>query len=50
MDPLAKGDFYWYCHIRNTTNPKYLYTFKNKVLVIDSYGRSIVNDQGLDKK
>ena len=38
-----KSDFYCYCHMGQTKNPQYLDTFKNKVFVIESFGRAIVN-------
>ena len=45
-----KRYFYRYFHTGQTTNQKYLETFKNKVSFIDTYGGSIGTDPGLDKE
>ena len=46
----SKRDFYQYYQTRQTKNPKYLDTSKNKVLVTESYGGVIGNDPGLVKE
>ena len=43
----AKRDLYRYYYTGQTTNLQYLETFKNEVLVIDSYGGSIGTDPGM---
>ena len=45
----SKRDFYQYYYTGYTTNPQYLKTFNNKVLVIDSYGGAIGTDLELSK-
>ena len=46
----AKRNFYWYYQRGYTTNPQYLENIDNKVLLIESYYRSINNDPWLAKK
>ena len=46
----SRRDFCRYYQKGYTTNPQYLETFKNKFLVIESYGRAIVTDPGLAKE
>ena len=45
----TKRDFYRYYQTGQTTNPQYLKTLNNKVLVIYSYGGAIGNELVMSK-
>ena len=45
----ANRDLYHYYQTGHNINPHYLDTFKNKVSIIESYGRAIGTDPGLAK-
>ena len=46
----SNRDLYWYYHVRHTTRPQYLGTFKNNVSVITYYDGSIGSNLGISKE